>query len=117
MMGAVRKEASMHRFFFLIGAAALLILMFTGCSASNNPGGTGGAANSGAVSSSSHAGTGGFMPSGTGGDGGACVGVASKATPIPLDISVMLDQSGSMLIDAGNGMNRWQTVTAALTSF
>src|SRR5512144_401278 len=39
----------------------------------------------------------------------ACVGDAEKAVPIPLDLFVMLDQSGSMLLDAGNQLSRWQT--------
>jgi hypothetical protein len=45
------------------------------------------------------------------GDGG-CGGTSSKAQMMPLDIFIMLDQSGSM---SSNG--KWDSVTSALSSF
>jgi hypothetical protein len=51
------------------------------------------------------------------GTGGGCVGTSVKAEPIPLDIVVMLDQSGSMKDSAGNNMSKWDTVKSALTTF
>src|SRR5262245_19883395 len=121
MMGACRKEASMKRLFFLIfliGMAVLIVLAFAACSATHGSSGSGGAGAASSSATSSTAGTGGFTSSvGVGGSGGACLGIASKANPVPLDIFVMLDQSGSMLLDAGNAMTRWQTVKAAITSF
>src|SRR5688572_4479029 len=50
-------------------------------------------------------------------DGSICTGVALHAEPFPLDIFVMLDQSGSMSMDAGNLLTRWQTVKNAITQF
>ncbi len=49
--------------------------------------------------------------------GGGCVGTKSVAEPLPLDLFIMLDQSGSMLQGAGNGESRWDTVVAAITAF
>jgi hypothetical protein len=46
-----------------------------------------------------------------------CVGDSSKAEPIPLDIFLMLDQSGSMDLDAGNLLSRWDTVKLAISEF
>lgn len=51
------------------------------------------------------------------GIGGGCAGTSVKAEPVPLDIFVMLDQSGSMSMDAGNNLSRWQTVRTALQTF
>jgi hypothetical protein len=121
---------------FLLGAVGLITLAtaaFAACSASITPG-SGGAGGSGSstsgdgasssesasssASASSTDGAGGFTTSsGAGGSGGGCAGKALMAMPVPLDIFVMLDQSGSMSTDAGNGMSRWQTVKSALTSF
>lgn len=66
---------------------------------------------------------GGFGPGGQGsgpGGGGACAGTTVQAEPIPLDMYVMLDRSGSMLDRTGangNGPSKWEAVTTALTSF
>ncbi len=91
---------------------------------STTTGGAGGAASSGAnastgSSSSSGPGNGGASAVETiaAGAGGGCVGTSIKAEPIPLDIVVMLDQSGSMKDPAGNGLTKWKTVQNALTSF
>lgn len=49
-----------------------------------------------------------------------CAGTTVEATPIPLDIYVMLDKSGSMLDKTGmkgQGITKWEAVTKALNSF
>jgi hypothetical protein len=46
-----------------------------------------------------------------------CAGTATKAEKLPLDIFIMLDQSGSMSAPVAIGGTRWDAVTAALTSF
>jgi hypothetical protein len=58
---------------------------------------------------------------GTGGDGtgtdGGCAGTATKAQQMPLDIFIMLDQSGSMDETVSGGSTKWDAVTGALKSF
>jgi hypothetical protein len=121
----------MARVWFLLGsAAAFTLVSFLACSPVPSPGGgtssgamagssgvTGGSGGAGAVAGDG--GAGGLAEGGSSGTGafGGCTGTAFKATPVPLDIFVMLDQSGSMLQDAGNGQNKWQAVKKALTSF
>src|SRR6185312_3846362 len=51
------------------------------------------------------------------GTGGGCVGKPYTAQPVPLDVMVMLDQSGSMIMDAGNGLSRWDNATEAINTF
>ncbi|MCC6555434.1 MAG: VWA domain-containing protein [Polyangiaceae bacterium] len=89
------------------------------CSASNedDPSGQGGSAAAGA------GGPGGSdtgFTTGTGGGstgvGGGCAATSSKAQKIPLDMYIMLDQSGSMDESAGSG-TKWQAVTQALSTF
>ncbi len=46
-----------------------------------------------------------------------CGSVTQKAEPIPLDLYVMLDDSGSMNEWVGGGLTRWQAVTNALKGF
>ncbi|APR77119.1 Hypothetical protein A7982_02466 [Minicystis rosea] len=49
---------------------------------------------------------------------GGCAGEATKAKLLPLDIYIMLDQSGSMLGTIGGGtQTKWQAVTGALQDF
>jgi hypothetical protein len=58
--------------------------------------------------------------SGTTGDINQCAGSVVQAEPIPLDIYVMLDKSGSMLENTGmkgQGIPKWEAVTGALESF
>jgi hypothetical protein len=62
-------------------------------------------------------GAGGGPETSAGGSGGGCIGESFEAEPIPLDIFVMLDQSGSMLQGAGNGLSRWETIQQAFTAF
>jgi hypothetical protein len=58
------------------------------------------------------------------GDGGTCASESSKAQQSPLDIFIMLDQSGSMLSCADGTTNcttvaqtKWGTVTSAIEAF
>jgi hypothetical protein len=103
-----------------LGASCAAGSQTSGSGAGGGAGGSAGASSSSGLSSTGGSGGGIAMATGAGGTsgvGGGCVGVSSKADPIPLDIFVMLDQSGSMLTDAGNGMSRWQTVQSAFTTF
>lgn len=102
-------------------AAASAALSFGACSASTSSTGFGGSGGSATTSSTTGSG-GAFTTSssssgGSTGAGGGCAGVSFAAKPVPLDIFVMLDQSGSMNLSAGNGMTRWESAKAAITSF
>jgi hypothetical protein len=114
----------MSRGLFLLGAGGALICITAGaCTATSGTTSSGGPGGSGAVTSTASTSTGnggGFTSAtggGAGGSGGGCVGTSIKAEPSPLDIFVMLDQSGSMLQDAGNSLSRWKTIQSALTAF
>jgi hypothetical protein len=48
---------------------------------------------------------------------GGCVGTSSKGERLPLDMYVMLDQSGSMNDGLSNGSQKWTAVSEALLSF
>jgi len=48
--------------------------------------------------------------------GGSCAGTSIKAEKTPLDLFIMLDQSGSMGDAAGTG-TKWEAVTSALDGF
>src|SRR5450432_1981047 len=54
---------------------------------------------------------------GGGGGGSNCATSTVSAQVSPLDIYVMLDQSGSMTDPVSGGGTKWSTVTAALDSF
>jgi hypothetical protein len=106
--------------FVVVGSALAAACAAGNQTAGSSVGGSGGSSSSTGLSSTGGSGGGIMMATGTGGTtgtGGSCVGVSSKADPIPLDIFVMLDQSGSMNLDAGNGMSRWQTVQTAFGMF
>jgi hypothetical protein len=49
-------------------------------------------------------------------DAGPCAVVRSKATPVPLDILILLDQSGSMASTSGHG-TKWAQVVEAIRRF
>lgn len=48
---------------------------------------------------------------------GGCVGTSSKGERLPLDMYVMLDQSGSMNDGLSDGTPKWNAVTEAILSF
>jgi hypothetical protein len=50
-------------------------------------------------------------------DAPACATLNVKADKIPLDLYIMLDQSGSMMDPVGGGGTKWSAVTAALNAF
>jgi hypothetical protein len=54
---------------------------------------------------------------GSPGIGVQCAGSVSTAVKVPLDIFIMLDQSGSMDSVTGNGHSKWEEVLKALTAF
>jgi hypothetical protein len=96
--------------------------MFTTGTGAGTPGGTGGAGQSNG--SGGDVGLGGkFAAAGSGSTGtgtvdpdGGCAGEATKAQLLPLDMFIMLDQSGSMSESAGSG-TKWTAVTGALQAF
>ena len=51
------------------------------------------------------------------GDGSACATENVKAQMVPLDLFVMLDQSGSMSDNVAGGGTKWSAVTGALNTF
>ena len=109
----------------LIGGLALI--SFAACSATS-PGnqftGAGGGNSSSGGSGNGGPGSGGEIgfdaglpPDGSVDDGGACAGETKKAEQLPLDMYIMLDQSGSMeTSDTGSG-SRWDAVTGAFKTF
>ncbi len=78
-----------------------------GSGASGGALGSGGTFATGGVSASSGAG-------GGGGFGADCGGQSEKAQPVPLDMYIMLDHSGSMILF---GLDLWTPVGSALGSF
>jgi hypothetical protein len=50
-------------------------------------------------------------------DAPACAQSMTKADQVPLDLFVMLDQSGSMDEATGSGASKWDTTTGALKTF
>jgi len=95
---------------------SLLLALFAACSSSAPEGASGGAAGAGGI--------GGIIVTGDGKnqDGGvvfganACIAEPLKGEPIPVDIYVMFDQSGSMATPVGAG-TRLDAVRTAAASF
>jgi len=99
------------------------------CGAGNDSGssgftGGGGSQSAGSITGSngsgSEVGSGAFVGSNSSGSGsgagGGCAGTSSKAQLLPLDMYIMLDQSGSMS-GAVPGGTKWTAVTQALATF
>ncbi|MBS2027500.1 MAG: VWA domain-containing protein [Deltaproteobacteria bacterium] len=82
--------------------------------ATTGSGVTTGTSGSGSGTNASGSGTG-----GTNGDGGfqACAADSTKAQSLPLDMYIMLDQSGSMSETVAGNTDKWSAVTGALSSF
>jgi len=104
-----------------VGALGITMSLAAACSAdsSDDDGfqSTNGQGGGSTQSSGDPSGTGGDILSGTpgagaAGSGGGCVGTGSKAEKVPLDIFIMLDQSGSM-----GDNNKWQNTTNAISAF
>jgi hypothetical protein len=93
--------------------------------AGGSTGGTGNSTGGGTVIvSGGSSGTGGSIASGAGmGTGGSmmiqeCAGDVEMGMPVPVDVYVMLDISGSMLDPSGtSGVTKWDAVKSALNSF
>ncbi|MEJ7735184.1 MAG: hypothetical protein WKG00_39110 [Polyangiaceae bacterium] len=111
--------------------AALCAASIGACSADGNKDDTSGS-NSGNGGNGNGAGSGhgASDPSGSGGEavtvgqgvggsgvGGGCVGTGNTAQKVPLDLFVMLDQSGSMDGVTGSGESKWTVVTNAFNAF
>jgi uncharacterized protein YegL len=98
----------------LLASAVTLGLTF-GCSAGStgNAGGSGGAtsSSSGDTTSTTAQGFGGNTPTGSGGGPPACVAQTAQTQLVPLDMLIVLDESGSM------SGTKWDTVTMALKTF
>jgi hypothetical protein len=96
-----------------------------------DPTGTGGAAGSGGDGSDAAAGNagsagltgsgGGLMLDSSAGDssadGPSCAGEVSTAELLPLDMYIMLDDSGSMNQKTTSGASKWSAITQALSAF
>lgn len=84
-----------------------------GAGASNGPGSGGG------TTSFNEGGEGaGFNEGASDGDGGGCAGETHNAEKVPLDMYLMLDQSGSMSDPPASGSGtRWEAVEAAISAF
>jgi len=110
-----------------LGAAALVAACSgAGDTGATNSAGSGGStsvgSNSGATGIGGDNGVGSLAGPGSGGSGsgqgGGCAGTSSKAEAIPLDIYIMLDQSGSMSsLVTGTNLSKWTVVTDALKTF
>ncbi len=125
----------LRRLSAFVGIGLLVAGAGASCSASRGTGlftsGNGGAGGSGAgagagMSNGSMGGDVNFTTTGSGmnngstgslGPDGGCAGTATKAQELPLDIYIMLDQSGSMLDTVAGGGTKWDAVTSALKSF
>jgi hypothetical protein len=115
----------------LIGGLALLTAASSAaCSATNGQNafttGTGGSTNSGPGGSTNSNGPGsggdegfdaGLPPDGSIDDAGACAAESKKAQQLPLDMYIMLDQSGSMTDTVAGGGDKWGAVTSAFKTF
>jgi hypothetical protein len=124
---------SSSRVLSIVGASLLVGALGSSCSATKSSSGFTGAGGAGGSGSGQGAGTsdsssdvGNFVTSGstmsntgsTGtGEGGGCAGDVTTAQQLPLDIFIMLDQSGSMLDTVAGGGTKWDAVTAALKAF
>jgi len=87
-----------------------------GSGATGNAGGNGASSADGGGTTSFESGGNG----GTGQQGGGCAGEVDVADPVPLDLYIMLDASGSMTDKTGTmgqGVEKWEAITSALDSF
>jgi hypothetical protein len=117
------------RWFAALGLCTAAVI--GACSATNNGSHFSGSGGAGGEGSGSHSGGNNSGGPGSGGDegfdagqqgdsgsgGGACAAEHKKAEQLPLDMFIMLDQSGSMDEMVSGGQTKWQAVTAALNTF
>ena len=120
-----------------VGVTSVLVAAWTcaACGGSSHPSGVtgGGAASAGTGSGAGpnngsggtdniNTGMNGTAANSTGANGGGapldeCAAHVSTAQPIPLDMYIMLDSSGSMLDPTSTAVTKWDAVKTALTSF
>src|SRR5262245_20350540 len=106
----------------IVAALALGVTAMGACSASATRvdfTGAGGGASTGSGKGGAGGNSAGSFVTSSGngsGSGGACAATSSKGKLAPLDIYIMLDQSGSMS-DPVPGGTKWTAITAALNTF
>jgi hypothetical protein len=116
-----------------LGSAVVFVagLCATGCGSSSHPSAVSDGAAFSAGAATANAGTGAddgtgagsnINVGGTSSSGGAaafdsCVAHVSTAMPIPLDMYIMLDVSGSMLDVTASNVTKWDAVKSALETF
>jgi hypothetical protein len=116
--------------FFVSTFAVVVVAACSAGSGGNGVGGNGSGASSGSATGGTSSGgtggtlplggTGGTIPPGGNGTGGGpdCAGDLIKGEPVPVDVYIMLDISGSMLAATGTTDDtRWDAVRAALGTF
>jgi hypothetical protein len=116
----MKSLQSVHGCFVGLTYASALALCALGCSAgggSDESTGGGNTQSNGSSTENGNGGSGAGFAVGTGGTmaagmGGGCAGVSKTADKVPLDMYIMLDQSGSM-----SDANKWGNVTNAIKSF
>jgi hypothetical protein len=104
--------------------AAFTAVGFAGCEAGSGDedgGGGSGAGNANGTGNNQNGSTGDGFANGTGtttGVGGGCAGINKTAEKVPLDMYIMLDQSGSMSDPPSmGGGTKWDAVEGAINAF
>ena len=104
-----------------LGAALAACSATGGGSGFENTGGNGSGNSNGAGNGNPGAGGLDFVTSSAAGTstnvGGGCVGTSKTAEQVPLDMYIMMDQSGSMSETVASGATKWDAVSSALTGF
>ncbi|MEO5727514.1 MAG: hypothetical protein ABI134_15015, partial [Byssovorax sp.] len=91
---------------------------FTSGSGGNNSGAGGSGNGNGSAGSGGEDGfDAGATSDGSVTDANACAAESTKAEQLPLDMYIMLDQSGSMSDPVAGGATRWAAVTSAFKTF
>lgn len=131
MLRAFSARRAAHFFVWSFGA----VVAATACSAggggkggvgdgdSGNGGSATGGTSSGGVSGTisvggTASGAAGTLSGASGSGGGPdCAGTLVEGMPVPVDVFVMLDISGSMVAATGSGTTKWDAVKGAINSF
>src|SRR5262245_15859868 len=91
-----------------------------GSAATGGDSGASGTSSGGAIPLGGTGGGAGNLPQGGNGQGGGpdCAGTLVMGEPVPVDVYIMLDISGSMLADTGTAMtSKWTAVQGAINAF
>jgi hypothetical protein len=126
MLRHFTRRRAAHLLLSSLGLAAVA----TACSAGSggneigDGGGSAGTANGGSATGGTSSGgtltlggTGGTIPPGGSGGGPSCAGDLIMGQPVPVDVYIMLDISGSMLTATGSGATKWDAVKGAINTF